>query len=269
MDGETFGEAYLALNSSGQSDLPAPPRQCISFRFLPTSRAYRRVFPTGDPMRKYRLLLIAACLAMCAAGFSSAEAAAKRTVCAGELLVGSLDSAVGDCTFVTGTDTGAKILAACTRGFGCVVDAEIDGGFITKVLDVKLAEKQHQDGLDAEGRFRTPSNRIHCMFYTPEGKAEPTGIACDIDQSVIKKPILPRPKDCEYDWGQHFELGNDSDAGMGCVSDWVGSEDSPVLAYGNSIRRGKIVCTSESTGLTCRNANGHGFFLSKAAQKIF
>jgi len=107
------------------------------------------------------------------------------------------------------------------------------------------------------------------MFVINEGKAEPNGIACDIDQSVIRTPIRPKPSDCEFDWGQRFELGNDSDAGLECASDWVGSNDSRVLAYGKSIKKGKIVCSSEATGLTCKNNKGRGFFLSKSRQRIF
>ena len=118
-------------------------------------------------------------------------------------------------------------------------------------------------------RFRTPSNRIHCMFVKNEGNAEPNGIACDLDQTVIRTPIRPRPSDCEYDWGQRFELGNDSDSGLECASDWVGSDDSQVLAYGSSIKMGKIVCSSDMTGLICKNVKGHGFFLSRKVQRLF
>ncbi|MCK1601604.1 hypothetical protein IVB02_09190 [Bradyrhizobium sp. 166] len=118
-------------------------------------------------------------------------------------------------------------------------------------------------------RFRTPSNQIHCMFVGDEKKSDPTGIACDINQSFVRIPIKPRPKDCDLDWGQRFELGSDNDAGLGCASDWVGSEDSPFLTYGNSAKAGKIVCSSEEAGLTCKNTDGHGFFLSRRSQKIF
>jgi hypothetical protein len=107
------------------------------------------------------------------------------------------------------------------------------------------------------------------MFVGDEKKSEPTGVACDINQSFVRIPIRPRPKDCNFDWGQRFELGADSDAGLECASDWVGSEDGPSLPYGNSVKAGKIVCTSAETGLTCKNADGHGFILSRRSQKIF
>ena len=118
-------------------------------------------------------------------------------------------------------------------------------------------------------RFRTPSSNIHCMFVMDENKTEPNGIACDIANRSNKKPILPKPKDCEFDWGQRFELGNSSDAGLECASDWVGSDDSRVLQYGSSMRLGNIVCSSLQSGLECKNDKGRGFFLSRSFQKIF
>jgi hypothetical protein len=184
--------------------------------------------------------------------------------------IGSLDSAIGDCGFITNSQVGKAILGVCAGGFRCVVDAEIDKDIITRVFAVKLDEGNRSNfDLAKDARFRTPSNQIHCLFVMSEEKVEPNGIACDINQSFVRKPILPRPADCRYDWGQRFELGNDSDAGLDCASDWVGSDDSHVLAYGNSVKVGNIVCSSEETGLTCKNAKGHGFLLSRRAQKIF
>jgi hypothetical protein len=42
-----------------------------------------------------------------------------------------------------------------------------------------------------------------------------------------------------------------------------------VLAYGRTWQRGPITCTSRVTGLTCRNARGHGFFLSRESWRRF
>jgi hypothetical protein len=43
----------------------------------------------------------------------------------------------------------------------------------------------------------------------------------------------------------------------------------PVLRYGRTWRWRGIACTSRRAGLTCRNRSGHGFFLSRARQRIF
>jgi hypothetical protein len=107
------------------------------------------------------------------------------------------------------------------------------------------------------------------MFGVEEGKTEPTGIACDISQDFVGRPIKAKPRDCEYDWGHRFALGNQTDADLECASDWVGSKDSPIIEYGKSISRGNIVCSSETNGLTCKNEKQHGFFLSRSAQKLF
>ena len=195
---------------------------------------------------------------------------AKRLTCQGEVKFGSIDSAVGDCSFITSSGSGQAILNICRGGSQCEVEAEVEREAITRVFSVKLHESGQNDaGVAGTFAFHMPSKQIHCLFMTPEGKTELSGIACDINQSFVRVPVQPRPKDCEFDWGQRFALGSDSDAGLECASDWVGSADSPVLAYGETIKRGKITCSSEETGLTCRNANGHGFFLSRRAQNIF
>jgi hypothetical protein len=42
-----------------------------------------------------------------------------------------------------------------------------------------------------------------------------------------------------------------------------------VLAYGRSLRLGPFKCRSRRTGLTCRSRSDHGFFLSRARQRVF
>lgn len=215
-------------------------------------------------------LLIIAVMALSGVSLCSAQSKTRRITCQGGVKFGSLDSAIGDCAFITKSDVGTAILSVCAASDRCSVDAEVDGEFITRLFAVKIDAVASSDPDLANGsRFRMPSNQIHCMFVAAEGRAEPNGIACDINQSFVRKPIRPRPADCEYDWGQRFELGNDTDAGLECASDWVGSDDSPVLPYGQTIRKGKIACTSEEAGLTCKNAAGHGFFLSRRAQTVF
>jgi len=48
----------------------------------------------------------------------------------------------------------------------------------------------------------------------------------------------------------------------------IGTE-VPSLAYGRHWMRSGITCDSEEDGLTCRNGAGHGFFLSREAQRVF
>jgi hypothetical protein len=116
--------------------------------------------------------------------------------------------------------------------------------------------------------FRTPSNNIHCMAMFDKGKSQPDDVVCDISK-IASRPLLPKPADCEFDWGQRFVLEPRGGAFMGCYSDWVGSDTSPVLGYGRSLQIGSIVCESSQQGLECRNGAGRGFFLSRAKQSIF
>lgn len=221
-------------------------------------------------MKMRATLLLVAMMMLSGFSLCNAQSSTRRLMCEGPVKFGSIDSAIGDCGFLTKSDVGIAILSVCAGAVRCSVDAEVEGMLISRIFGVALSAHT-SSGLDQakNSTFHMPSKQIHCMFVLSEGKAEPNGIACDINQSFVRKPIRPRPADCEYDWGQRFELGNDSDAGLECASDWVGSDDSPVLPYGQTIQRGKIICSSEETGLTCRNANGHGFFLSRRAQTLF
>lgn len=58
------------------------------------------------------------------------------------------------------------------------------------------------------------------------------------------------------------------DASLGCVSDAV-DRAGKVLNYGKSFTKGGITCLSAFTGLTCKNAHGHGFFLARQSYRIF
>ncbi|MCH9808853.1 MAG: hypothetical protein K0U74_14085 [Alphaproteobacteria bacterium] len=118
-------------------------------------------------------------------------------------------------------------------------------------------------------RFRTPSDNIHCLAEVATAKNESTYIACDIRNTSGNPPARPRPKDCDLDWGQRFEVGSNGSAALICASDWVGSDTSPVLGYGSSLRFGRITCSSSKRGLECKNKAGGGFFLSRKVQRIF
>jgi hypothetical protein len=45
--------------------------------------------------------------------------------------------------------------------------------------------------------------------------------------------------------------------------------DYPVLGYGRSWAWHGIRCTSERSGLTCKNQSGHGFVLRRQSQRVF
>ena len=58
-------------------------------------------------------------------------------------------------------------------------------------------------------------------------------------------------------------------AGPTCAGDTVYDPRAPVLAYGSTWSLAGLSCASRATGLTCRNRDGHGFFLSRASWRVF
>jgi hypothetical protein len=103
--------------------------------------------------------------------------------------------------------------------------------------------------------FQTPSHNIVCNSGLPVTGAP--GLSCVVFSAsvpgksqktwVLKARGVPRVL---------HVLGN------------IGT-DVRVLAYGRSWQRGVLSCVSRSSGLTCRNAQGHGFALSRERQRVF
>ena len=58
-------------------------------------------------------------------------------------------------------------------------------------------------------------------------------------------------------------MGVHGHVGLTCHGDTVIIKGSKVIAYGRTWRRGGFECSSRTTGLTCKNASHHGWFLSR------
>ena len=117
--------------------------------------------------------------------------------------------------------------------------------------------------------FRTPSKNIHCIAYAGEGEDEVGTVACDILEVTRRTVDVPRPDDCENEWGDRFEIGRTGRPQLVCHGDTLISEEGRTLAYGKSLTFGGVTCRSSAKGLECTNREGHGFFLSKARQRLF
>ncbi len=116
-----------------------------------------------------------------------------------------------------------------------------------------------------EAYFKTPSGNIYCAYFDYDTVPE---VRCDIQ--AFTATGAKRPADCDLDWGGAFAIAANSGKGaMLCHGDTVISPDARTLSYGRAFKGGGLTCTSETSGLTCNNARGHGFFLSKAKQKVF
>jgi Bacterial SH3 domain len=116
--------------------------------------------------------------------------------------------------------------------------------------------------------FITPSGNISCRYFEDESDQTPDPtLRCDIREHVTSQP---RPAECDLEWGDAFEIGKNSNYGTAvCHGDTTFGGGLPMLRYGGVWNYRGLTCTSEPAGLTCLNANGHGFRLSKAIQQIF
>jgi hypothetical protein len=109
--------------------------------------------------------------------------------------------------------------------------------------------------------FRTPSGNIGCVYASGQPGAG-TSLRCDIRSGLKPKPA--RPKGCDLDYGDSYELPKTGRTIVVCHGDTAIDPHAHVLAYGKTWRYGGFTCTSKSTGLRCTNRGGHGFFMSRA-----
>lgn len=112
-------------------------------------------------------------------------------------------------------------------------------------------------------RFVTPSRNIACIGDSGE-------VRCDLKQHTFRAPAKPRA--CQLAWGDSYAVGRRGRGHGVCHGDTAipgRGERARVLGYGKSIRVGRVVCTSRTAGLTCRNPGGHGFTISKQRLRLF
>lgn len=114
--------------------------------------------------------------------------------------------------------------------------------------------------------FATPSKNIECWVGE---SLEGSDIACTIFQKGGTPPA-PRPAGCTQGWGHVFFMDERGYVSIECRTvAGQGRGAQSVAEYGVTGRFGGFTCRSERTGLECRNLDGHGFFLSRASQRVF
>jgi hypothetical protein len=111
--------------------------------------------------------------------------------------------------------------------------------------------------------FMTPSGNIFC-----NGAVERSAISCTIVERM-DPPARPRPASCTATWGHTFNLSATGEAELACTDAPSRVNYTDIAIYGATGEFGDITCQSESTGLTCRNREGRGFFLSRSRQSAF
>jgi hypothetical protein len=112
--------------------------------------------------------------------------------------------------------------------------------------------------------FRSPTGNISCGLYSDKAGAS---VRCDM--SELTPSYTKRPAGCDLDWGSSFAVNDKGKGILACVSDPAAGPGAAVLRYGQAISLGGISCVSAETGMTCTNAQGHGFSISKAQQKLY
>ena len=76
--------------------------------------------------------------------------------------------------------------------------------------------------------FRTANDAIYCSGDIP-------GLNPKVEcvTTIKGKPILPRPKDCEFEWGELFSVGATGKASLICASDTPAVPDSKFERWRN------------------------------------
>ena len=125
---------------------------------------------------------------------------------------------------------------------------------------VLLAAAAPAAGAGAPG-FRSPSGNIVCI-------QNEVAVDCELRSTTNGRP--PRPASCRFDFGYRYRIYPGLSRGRRlCTSDAIDDAGLPTLGYGRTWKRAGITCASRRSGVTCRNHAGHGFFLSKARQRVF
>lgn len=118
------------------------------------------------------------------------------------------------------------------------------------------------------GGFQTPSKNIACKAYTDVYRnGTETILRCNVAETANPRP--PKPRDCDLNWGNDFEITDKSTPELDCYLETVTDPALPVLAYGDVWQQGGFTCRSEPTGVTCFNPLQHGFRLSRAKQEMY
>jgi hypothetical protein len=118
--------------------------------------------------------------------------------------------------------------------------------------------------------FTTPSGNIECDAGIGDGI--PSDINCRICERSGPPPTPPLAKCGEtlgYEFSMHEYGAVIAKCGLPAPPPTSRSPGNNAVKYGDTVKFGRIVCRSSTSGLECRNADGHGFFLSRGRQAIF
>ena len=126
--------------------------------------------------------------------------------------------------------------------------------------------------LGTSGFFKTPSGKIFCQWST--GGSPSALLECGVTTGL--KPPLPKTgADCKHlDYvGNRISLAITGRAQpVPCAGDagpFADPAHSVLLRYGKAWGAGGLRCSEKTSGLTCKNRDGHGFFMSLRSWRTF
>ena len=145
------------------------------------------------------------------------------------------------------------------------------GAIVLTLLALGLTAASQAGSATRLPGFRSPSRNISCLFI-PRG---PAHLLCKIaraDYSARLEAHCGAPP-IQVDWAG-FELVAGRKGTVVCsggiLYDPATQHPSYVtLPYGKTWRRGAFTCRSRVTGVTCRNRQGHGLFVSRQAWRAW
>jgi len=124
----------------------------------------------------------------------------------------------------------------------------------------------------SSGLFKTPSGKIFCQWGT--GGSPRAFVECGVTTGL--KPPLPKtdPACKHLDYvGNRIGLSVTGRAQpVPCAGDagpFADPAHSALLRYGKTLSAGGLTCSEKTSGLTCKNRDGHGFFMSLRSWRTF
>jgi hypothetical protein len=125
---------------------------------------------------------------------------------------------------------------------------------------------------DGFGFFKTPSGKIVCQWAT--GGTPSASVECGVSTG-LKPPIPKSGAACtRLDYvGNRISLSVTGKAGLvPCAGDagpFADPGHTVYLNYGKTWNAPGLSCKEAMSGLTCRNRDGHGFFMSLQSWRTF
>lgn len=128
--------------------------------------------------------------------------------------------------------------------------------------------------------FRSPSGNIACLYAPASrdntGHLLPSHILCSVRQAIYGKRLQTQcmgPTGAGVDW-HGWGLRQTGKGQITCSGGILYNPDTDhpryvTLPYGKGWRKGAFTCFSRVAGVTCKNREGHGLFISRQAWRAW